>query len=219
MSREEILKQLADAVINGEEELCTELAQKALDAGISAYDAIMKGCAEGMKVVSDRYENCEIFVPEILVCSSAMYKAMDVLKPHLKVDKADMPGTAVIGVIEGDVHDIGKNLVRMLLDAAGFVVHDLGRDVQLESFIEKAKESEADLIACSTLMTTTMFGMKDLVDMLKDKGVREQFKVMIGGSAVSQEFANKIAADGYAEDAARGVKLAKELIRERVRER
>ena len=219
MSREEILKQLADAVINGEEELCAELAQKALDAGISAYDAIMEGCAEGMKVVSSMYENCEIFVPEILVCSSAMYKAMDVLKPHLKIDKADMPGTAVIGVIEGDVHDIGKNLVRMLLDAAGFIVHDLGRDVQLESFIEKAKESEADLIACSTLMTTTMFGMKDLVDMLKDKGVREQFKVMIGGSAVSQEFADRIAADGYAEDAARGVKLAKELIRERVRER
>lgn len=219
MSREEILKQLADAVINGEEELCAELAQKALDAGISAYDAIMEGCAEGMKVVSERYENCEIFVPEILVCSSAMYKAMDVLKPHLKIDKADMPGTAVIGVIEGDVHDIGKNLVRMLLDAAGFIVHDLGRDVQLESFIEKAKESEADLIACSTLMTTTMFGMKDLVDMLKDNGVREQFKVMIGGSAVSQEFADRITADGYAEDAARGVKLAKELIRERVRER
>ena len=214
-SREEILKKLAQAVIDGDEEAAREWAQKALEAGVDAYEAIMQGCAEGMKVVSDLYDKGEYYVPEILLSADAMYAAVEVLRPHLKVaEKAERPATVVLGVVEGDIHDIGKNLVKLMLSSAGFNVIDLGRDVPLKKFIEAIKEHKAEVLAMSALMTTTMPGMKKVIEMLQQEGMRDQVRIIIGGAPTSMDYARSIGADMWGKDALEAVSKVKQLVSE-----
>lgn len=209
--REEILQDLADGVLNLDEEKAVKAANEAVESGLDAYDAISNGLVIGMNKAGDLYEEEEYFVPELLICSDAMYAGLDILRPHLRKEDAAAKVGCVIGVVEGDTHDIGKNLVRIMLDVAGFEMHDLGRNVPLMDFVEKAKEVDAGLICLSTLMTTTMDGMATVVEMLKEEGIRGRFKVMIGGGPISQAFADRIGADGYADNASTAVKVAKEL--------
>ena len=210
--REEILSGLAEAVIEMDEGGARELSEEALVAGIDAYEAIMAGLAKGMEVVSDKYERQEYFVPEILLCADAMYAALEVLRPHVKPEELAGAAKIVIGVIEGDIHDIGKNIVKMMMEGAGFEVHDLGRDVPVGRFVDEAERVGAEIIAMSTLMSTTMDGMGRVVELLKQRGLRGRVKVLIGGCPVSHTFARKIGADAYAPDASEGVRTAKRLV-------
>ena len=212
MKREDILKGLADATLAGDSDKTAQFAKDALANGVDAYDAIMEGCAVGMKVVSDKYEAGEMFVPEILLSAEAMYGAIDILKPHLKAGKASATGTVVIGVVEGDIHDIGKNLVRIMLDASGYQIVDMGRDVPVKEMAAKAKDVKADIVAISTLMTTTMPNMKKVVDELTALGVKGKTMVLIGGAPTSLDFAKSIGADSWSKDATTAVKEAEKLV-------
>ena len=212
LSKEELLAKLSECVVEMEEEEIVEVANEYIEAGYDALEGIMDGLIDGMEKVSELFEEEEYFVTDVLLCSDAMYAGIEVLKPHLTEDDKSGPAKkVVIGVIEGDTHDIGKNLVKILLDTAGFEIYDLGRDVPLEAFVDKAVEVEADIIALSTLMTTTMIGMKKVIEMLEVRGVRDKVKVMIGGSPVSPRFAKEIGADGYSTNAVEAVKLARKL--------
>lgn len=210
-STEEILADLARGVLDMDEDLAVATAAEAIDAGLDAYEAITRGLVVGMSEASRLYDEEEYFVPELLICSDAMYAALEVLKPHLKAADAGAKIGCVIGVVKGDTHDIGKNLVRIMLDVAGFEVHDLGRDVPLADFVETAKSTGAQLICLSTLMTTTMDGMASVIQMLEEEGIRDRYKVLIGGGPISRSFAEKIGADGYADNAAGAVRAATEL--------
>lgn len=210
-TKEEILKALADAVITGDDDEAIEYAQKALDAGIDPQEAIVDGLAKGMAVMGDKYERGEVFVPHLMIASSALYEGMDVLTPHIVKNDANRAVTGVIGTIEGDVHDIGKNLVKTMLAAAGFTMIDLGNDVPLENFINAAKENKADLLSVSALMTTTMTGMDKISEMLLENGYRDSLVFMVGGAPVSPQYAESVGADGTAKDAATAVSMAKEL--------
>lgn len=173
----------------------------------------MKGCAKGMKVVSDKYENGEYYVPEVLVSARAMKRAVDVLQPHIKVEGAEMPGKIMLGVVDGDVHDIGKNLVKILLSAAGFDVVDLGKDVHAEDFIDAIKEEKPQIVGLSTLMSPTMLTMENTLKEFEKEGIRDEIKVIVGGAIVNREFADEIGADGYEKDAAKTVKLVEKLLK------
>jgi dimethylamine corrinoid protein len=210
-SKEEIFSDLADAVLNLNEDKAVATAHEAVDGGIDAYEAITKGLVVGMNQAGKLYDEEEYFVPELLICSDAMYAGLEVLRPHIKAaDQVERVG-CVIGVVAGDTHDIGKNLVKIMLDVSGFEVHDLGRDVPLAAFVEKAKETNSGLICMSTLMTTTMDGMASVIQMLEEEGIRDRFKVMIGGGPISQSFAESIGADGYADNASSAVRVATSL--------
>jgi dimethylamine corrinoid protein len=207
-SKERILAELARAVDEMDEEGAVAAAHEAVAEGLDAYEAITAGLSAGMQRVSDKYESGVYFVPEILLCADAMYAAIDVLKPHLKADADRARCPVIIGVIEGDIHDIGKSIVKLMLEAAGFIVHDLGRDVPVDRFIEKAREVGAGIIAVSTLMSTTMPGMGRLVQALEQAGLRDRFKVMVGGGPLSAAFARRIGADAYGRNAAEAVRIA-----------
>ncbi len=211
--KEELLGQLSECVVEMEDETVVDVANEYLEARYPVFDGIMDGLVDGMNKVSDLYDAEEYFVTDVLLCSDAMYAGLDVLRPHLPVEEngAERP-KVVIGVVEGDTHDIGKNLVKIMMDTAGFEMHDLGRDVPLDDFVDKAVEIGASIICMSTLMTTTMPGMKTAIEKLEEKGVRSQFKVMVGGSPVSQKYASEIGADGYSVNAVGAVKKAKELV-------
>lgn len=213
-SREDILEDLADSVLNMNEDKAVATAQEAVQVGLDAFDAITNGLVIGMNKAGVLYDQEEYFVPELLICSDALYLALDILKPHLKKEEAKKKTGCVIGVVEGDTHDIGKNLVKIMLDVAGFEVYDLGRNVPLAGFIEKAKEVEAEIICLSTLMTTTMDGMATVIEMLREEGIRERFKVLVGGGPISQGFADRIGADGYAANASKAVEVARSLCTE-----
>ena len=195
-----------------EDEEVVDVANEYVESGYPALDGIMEGLVDGMNKASDLYDEEEYFVTDLLLCSDAMYSGIDILKPHLPVEenKGEKP-KIVIGVVEGDTHDIGKNLVKIMLDTAGFEMYDLGRDVPLDNFVDKAIEVGASLICMSTLMTTTMDGMRIVIEKLKEKGIRNNVKVMVGGSPISQKYANEIGADGYSANAVGAVKLAKRL--------
>ena len=213
-SKEELLQQLSDCVFEMEDDKAADVANEYIDAGYEALDGVLKGLVDGMNRAGQMYEDEEYFVTDLLVCSDAMYNGLEVLKPHLPQEKVIGAVTykCVIGVVEGDTHDIGKNLVRIMLETAGFEIYDLGRDVPLFSFVEKAKDVEAQLICLSTLMTTTMPGMKEVVDMLEKEGLKDKVKVMIGGGPISQAYCDQINADGYAVNAISAVSLAKKLV-------
>ena len=211
-SKEELLAKLSECVLEMEEDEVVEVAQEYIDAGYPAFDGIMEGLVDGMNKASDLYDAEEYFVTDLLLCSDAMYAGLEILKPYLPVEDGDGKAKAIIGVVEGDTHDIGKNLVKILMDTAGYEMYDLGRDVPLDTFVEKAKEVEAQLVCMSTLMTTTMDGMRVVIDKLKDAGIRDKVKVMIGGSPISQKFADEIGADGYSTNAVEAVKLAGRLL-------
>lgn len=210
-SRDEILKDLAHSVLNMNEDLAVKTAREAIEAGLDAVDAINNGLVVGMNLAGELYDQEEYFVPELLICSDALYLGLDILKPRIRREGADKKTACVIGVVEGDTHDIGKNLVKIMLDVSGFEIYDLGRNVPLADFVEKAKEVDAALICLSTLMTTTMEGMATVIEMLKEEGIRDRFKVMVGGGPISQAFADRIGADGYALNASRAVSTAKSL--------
>lgn len=212
ISKEELYKKLAQSVVDMEEEETVLLSNQVIDENYDAYEAIDKGLSAGMEEAGKLFEDEEYFVPELLICSDAMYAGLDILKPHIKVREGEVKHKAVIGVIEGDTHDIGKNLVKIMLETSGFDILDLGRDISAATFVEKAKEVNAELILISTLMTTTMEGMNEVIQILKKENIRDRFKVMIGGGPVSQSFADKIGADGYSVNATEAVVLAKRLV-------
>ncbi|MGN0331417.1 MAG: corrinoid protein [Lachnospiraceae bacterium] len=210
--KEELLKRLSDGVLEMEEDEVEEAAREYIEAGYPALDAIMDGLVDGMNRASVLFEEEEYFVTDILLCSDAMYVGLDILRPYLPDDEEQQKRKGVIGVIEGDTHDIGKNLVKIMLETAGFEMIDLGRDVPLEKFVDTAIEKEAEFICMSTLMTTTMSGMETVIQLLEEKGIRNNVKVMIGGGPISQKYADKIGADGYSQNAVEAVKLAKRLL-------
>lgn len=206
LTKEEYLKKLSDLVFDMEDEKVVSVAEDYLMRGFPAFDGIMNGLVDGMNRAGKMYEEEEYFVSDLLLCSDAMYAGLSVLRPHLSTDPANQKKKAVIGVIEGDTHDIGKNLVKIMLETAGFEMYDLGRDVPVETFIKKAVEVSADLICLSTLMTTTMSGMELVVQRAKKEKL--QAKIIVGGGPLSQSYADKIGADGYAPNAVLAVKLA-----------
>ena len=211
-SKEELLEKLSECVVEMEDEEVVDVATEYVESGYPALDGIMEGLVDGMNKASDLYDEEEYFVTDLLLCSDAMDSGIDILKPHLPVEENKGEKLKiVIGVVEGDTHDIGKNLVKIMLDTAGFEMYDLGRDVPLDNFVDKAIEVGASLICMSTLMTTTMDGMRIVIEKLKEKGIRDNVKVMVGGSPISQKYANEIGADGYSANAVGAVKLAKRL--------
>lgn len=211
-SKEELLEKLSECVVEMEDEDVVDVANEYIESGYPALDGIMEGLVDGMNKASDLYDEEEYFVTDLLLCSDAMYSGIDILKPHLPVEEnKGKKIKIVIGVVEGDTHDIGKNLVKIMLDTAGFEMYDLGRDVPLDNFVDKAIEVGASFICMSTLMTTTMDGMRIVIEKLKERGIRNNIKVMIGGSPISQKYANEIGADGYSANAVGAVKLAKKL--------
>lgn len=211
--KKELIDKLAECVVDMDEEGVVKAAKTYISEGYSAFDGIYEGLLVGMNKASDLFDAEEYFVTDILLCSDTMYAGLDILRPYLPVTSIDEKGhKVIIGVVEGDTHDIGKNLVKIMLETAGFEVVDLGRDVPLDEFVDKAIEENASIICMSTLMTTTMGGMKTVIDKLTDKGVRDRFKVMIGGSPISQKYADEIGADGYTANAVEAVSLAKRFI-------
>ncbi|GAB4284990.1 MAG: B12-binding domain-containing protein [Deferrisomatales bacterium] len=212
MGKEELVSQAKRAVLEGDEDLALEVAKKTIAEGVNPVDIIVEGFTPGMTEVGDKFANEEIPLPYVLVAAEAMTKAVELMEPHIPADAtAEKLGTVVIGTIEGDIHDIGKRIVATMLRVYGFEVIDLGRDVPVQAFVDKAKEVGADIVGSSTLMTTTMAGQKSLEEALRAAGIREKVKTMVGGAAVNQEWANRIGADAYAEDANEAVKKAKEL--------
>jgi dimethylamine corrinoid protein len=212
MEKNEYLKILSDYVFEYEDEKIAEVAQNYLNDGYPPLDAIMDGLVDGMKRAGEMFQQEEYFVTDILLCSDAMENALAVLRPHLLQSENQLNRKVVLGVIEGDTHDIGKNLVKTMLQTEGFEVIDLGRDVPVDDFVDTAVKEEADIIGMSTLMTTTMPNMQRVIKKLEEQNVRDKFKVMVGGGPISQSFADKIHADGYSSDAVEAVKLAKKLL-------
>ncbi|MEJ2323927.1 MAG: corrinoid protein [Nitrospirota bacterium] len=208
--KKEIMDKLRDAVIEYDEDAAKEWAQTALDEGIDANDAIFSGLVTGMQKVGDLFEKQEYFVPELLMCADALYAGLEILKPHVKQMDLGVKGSVVIGTVEGDVHDIGKNIVKMMFDVAGFTVYDLGRDVPLDKFVEEQMRTDSDLVCLSAMMTTTMVGMKKVIEDLRKKN--PNVKIMIGGAPVSKDVADKWGADGYAADATNALKDAINMI-------
>ena len=206
------LQALAEAIINGKRNDAVELTKKLVDAGVPAKRILDEGLIAGMSVVGEKFKNGEYFVPEVLVAARAMKAAMEILRPLLAVSDVEPIGTVVIGTVRGDLHDIGKNLVAMMLEGAGFKVVDLGVDVPAEKFIEAAKENNADIVGMSALLTTTMTYMPEVIKALESEGIRNKVKVIVGGAPVTQEWADQIGADGYAPDAASAVDKCKELL-------
>lgn len=210
--KEALHRQLSRSVLEMDEEGVRAAASEVVARGLDAYEAIERGLVDGMNEAGRRFDAEEYFVPEILVCSDAMYAGIEILRPHIKPNDRTERHRVVIGVVEGDTHDIGKNLVRILLEAAGFDVIDLGRDVPVRRFVEAAIEQDARVIALSTLMTTTMEGMAEVIRILRAENVRERFKVIVGGGPISQQFADRIGADGYSAKAAEAVQLVRRLV-------
>ncbi len=211
MEREELFQKISDNVVEMEEDIVEELCEEALNQNIDPTETINQGLIDGMNRVGVLYEDGEYYLPEVLTASYAMNVGIDVLKPHIKQEESAEKIKVVIGVVEGDTHDIGKNLCKIMSESGGFEVYDLGRDVPLNDFIETAEEKGCDFICMSTLMTTTMPGMKTVIDMLKERGIRDKYKVLIGGGPVSQKYADDIGADAYTVDAAACVKKMREL--------
>ena len=209
---ETILKEIYDGVMSGNAGEVPTKVKAALEAGLPPATILNEGMIAAMNTVGKLFEEGEFFVPEMLISARAMQAGLAVLKPHLALADVKAAGRVVAGTVKGDLHDIGKNLVCMLLEGAGFEVIDLGTDVAPEKFVEVIKEGKADLVALSALLTTTMPNMRATIEGLKAAGVREKAKVMIGGAPVTQNYADQIGADGYAPDASRAVALAKSLM-------
>jgi len=207
-----IFEKIADEVQKGHAAAVEALVNEAVSKNIPADRIMDDGLVEGMNIVGEMFKNNECFIPEVLVSARAMTVGLGILKPILAEKNVKPIGKAVIGTIQGDLHDIGKNIVGMLLQGAGFEIIDLGADVRVDRFVESAKATNADLVGMSALLTTTMINMKTVIDGLHKAGIRDRVKVIIGGAPVSQDYADRIGADGYATDAASGVDVAKKLL-------
>ncbi|HID57270.1 TPA: cobalamin-binding protein [Candidatus Poribacteria bacterium] len=206
------LNALAEAIINGKKEDAEQITKQALDEGLSPAEVLNEGLIKGMSVVGEKFKNNEFYVPEVLIAARAMKSAMEILRPLLTESGVEPVGKVAIGTVKGDLHDIGKNLVAMMLEGGGFQVIDLGIDVGPEKFIQVVADHEVDIVAMSALLTTTMPSMKVTIDALKEAGLRDKVKILIGGAPVTQAYADEIGADGYARDAASAVDKAKELL-------
>lgn len=206
-----ILDEISEQLIIGRAPVLADTVKKALDEGYVPAQIINGGLIKGMDVIGERFKNNEVFVPEVMMAARAMKAAMEVLKPLLKSGDVSEKGTVVIGTVKGDQHDIGKNLVAIMLESKGFRVIDLGVNVAPEKYVETAIKENADIIACSALLTTTMINMKAVVELAKEK-TDSKVKVMIGGAPVTQSFCDQIGADGYSEDAAAAAELAERLV-------
>jgi len=204
--------ELATALINGKAPVVKELTDKALASGESPQDVLNKGLVAGMSVVGEKFKNNEFYVPEVLIAARAMKGAMEVLRPKLAETGVQPKARVVIGTVQGDLHDIGKNLVAMMMEGSGFEMIDLGVDVKPEQYVQAVKEHKATLVALSALLTTTMPAMKDTIQALQEAGVRSECKIIVGGAPVTQNYADEIGADGYAPDAASAVDTASSLI-------
>jgi len=201
-------------VVNGNESKVIELTKSLLEAGYDPLEIMNKGLIAGMDIVGPRFKNGEMFVPEVLLSARALHSGINIVKEALVGTDIPCIGKIVLGTVKSDLHDIGKNLVGMMMESAGFKVIDLGVDVPEETFIEAVKEHKPDILALSALLTTTMPNMKSVIDALKENGLRDKVKVIIGGAPVSQNFADEIGADGYAPEAASAAALCKQLIAE-----
>jgi len=212
--KEEIFEKLRQTVILGETEDCVKTVQDAIDAGIEPMKAITEGLAKGMEVVGDKFENKEYFLPEMLLAAEAMYAGLELLLPLLKKEEAEVKEKVILGVVEGDIHDIGKNIVKAMLTAAGYEVIDLGVDVPASEFVEKALEEGATVIAMSTMMTPTLMSMKDVEEQLAKKGLKGKVKTLIGGGTVTEQWRSRMGSDAYGKDAGEAVGRVKMLVEE-----
>lgn len=208
----EILSALSTAIIEGNLDDMVELTEDALDEGLSAAEILNEGLMPGMDHVGVEFKAGNMFVPEVLRSAKAMQNSMDILKPLLAESGVQMVGKVLLGTVKGDLHDIGKNLVSMMCEGAGFEVHDLGKDVEPDAFVKAVKEYGPDIIGMSALLTTTMRAMEQTIKALEEAGVRDQVKIMIGGAPVTQSFADQIGADAYASNAAAAAEVAKKFV-------
>ena len=197
-----ILTEISELMQQGKIPMVKEKVKEAIDAGIEVKSILEEGLLSGMSVIGEKFKNNQIFVPQVLIAARAMSGGVDVLKPYLTEAGVESKGTAIIGSVKGDLHDIGKNLVKIMLEGKGIKVIDLGTDVAPDAFIDAAIEHNAKIICCSALLTTTMGEMKAIVDTAVARGVREKFKIMIGGAPVTKEFCDSIGADCYTSEAA-----------------
>jgi len=209
----EVLQQINESLQRGEDQKVAELTKQAIDDGVPAAQILNEGLLAGMEVVGQKFGAHEIFLPEVLLSARAMNAGMDLIKPHLIAGDAPSLGKVVIGTVKGDLHDIGKNLVGIMLKGAGFEVIDLGADVAPERFVDTAEAEGASVLGLSALLTTTMTGMKDVVELVRNKGLAGKVKVIVGGAPVSEQFARDIGADAYGYDASKAVDIVKSLTR------
>jgi len=209
-----LLDELQQAVIEGDGEGAKAAAQKCMEAGIPPLETVEFGLRDGLKIVGERFEKLELFLPDMILAAEAGNEVMKVLEPAIGASnmQASSPGTVIVGAGKGDIHTIGKNILGMLFKLAGFKVHDLGEDVSATTFLEEARRLNADIIAISCLMTSTMPCQREVIKLLNDVHERDKFKVMVGGAPVTQQWADDIGADGYAETAGGGVTLALKLV-------
>ena len=214
MQTEELFKEMAQSITDGEAEKAAELAKKSIELGIDPLDAINKGFVTGVNYVGDQFSCGNMFLPELVMAGEAMKSAVAVLEPELarRGSERKMLGKVVLCTVEGDIHEIGKTLVGTMLSATGFQVFDMGVDVPIMKVVEKAREVNADIVALSALLTTTMVHQKDVIEALEDVGLRNKVKVMVGGAPVTQEWVKQIGADGYSEDAIGAARIAKQLM-------
>ncbi len=212
MAEEQLLEQIANNLTEGKASEVKEQVQQAVDEGVDLQRILNDGLVKGMSVIGEKFKKNEVYVPEVLIAARAMSSGMDLLKPKLVESGVEPKATACVGTVKGDLHDIGKNLVCMMLEGAGYNVVDLGVNVEAQTFLSSAQENNAQLIGMSALLTTTMTSMKDTIDALQEGGMRDNVKVMVGGAPLNQSFADEIGADGYAPDAASAVDLANQLV-------
>lgn len=210
----EYLQKLTESIIECDPDLAETLTQQALMAGLEPMVIIEQGLMKGMQVVGERFQCGEAFLPDLIIAAEGMKRAMRHLEPELRARQQTIAsaGTVVLGTVKGDIHEIGKSLVGTMLSASGFTVHDLGTDVPTERFVQKVKETGAQILGLSSLLTTTMAVQREVIEALRQAGLRHQVKVMVGGAPVTQAWAEQIGADGYAEDAAGAVDLARRLM-------
>ena len=208
----EILQKISEELQKGNYQEVPKLVQQALDAKIPPAKILSDGLVAGMDIVGDKFRRDELFMPEVLISAKAMQAGMDILRPKLIEAGVKLAGKIVVGTVKGDLHDIGKNLVGMLMEGAGFQVIDLGIDVSSEKFVEAVKSHKSNILGLSALLTTTMPKLKEVIESLVEAGVRKSVKVMVGGAPVTEKFAKDIGADGYAPDAASAVEKARELV-------
>ena len=206
----ELLKGLSDAVVAFDEEAVAKLSKAVVEEGVDAYDAVINGLAAGMERVGELYTKKEYFVPELLLCADALYAGLAILRPHMKTTEGAVKGQVVIGTVEGDVHDIGKNLVKMMFEAAGWTIHDLGRDVKLERFVEEQMKTDSDIVALSALMSTSMLAIPKVIQMIKARN--PNVAIMVGGAPITEDVAKLYGADGYATNAGNAVQEAIRMI-------
>lgn len=211
---EELLRRITESLVQGDPEATVDLTRQALAAGLEPLAILNQGLVPGMEAVGEKFASGEYFLPHLVVAASGMQGAMALLEPVLRARQQAVQGagTVVIGTVRGDIHEIGKSLVATMLSASGFQVVDLGVDVPTEAFVAKVKETQADIVGLSALLTTTMAVQREVIEALTEAGLRDRVRVMVGGAPVSQEWAEAIGADGYAEDAIGAVELAKRLL-------